>query len=463
MNVESKLAKILDREPGTLVVKAGDRDTVLSEISARAARYKKIDTEVYNELMTLRKQVKDTFDKGLTPGHEILEQLYFLDPATRELVERMSKSYNRVVTPNDFKAIASLMSKHLSEQVPILNDFTKFFGRLAEDFLIHSKPDTAAMSWTTVMKGKILGDYKKGFILPDRISEFFGMKAGEPVSEKVLRSLSFYHPNSGLADIYNGVKAPEYRKTGAKFLGLELTLPIPSWAKKALLTEKKIIPEIEILKANKLPKSWTNIPWINFDGKTIEQNFTQSWEEKLVYKNKAGEWITNFIQVSQKTESSFADQLLNKTGKINDIADATKARTAFAVNGNHSNDATLVKQFHIWGSRNGVPTSTIHDAFFTNIGDMLESKRALRQIYGDAMKRNVIKLTLDEMRARGLPKAIYDQYMNEAIEKGLIPVVGRSRIGGRVLTDEDILLREDVIGDLDEAFNKRHGFYGVGP
>ena len=43
MNVEGKLAKVLDKDDGTLVVKAGDRDTVLNEISARIARVEKYD------------------------------------------------------------------------------------------------------------------------------------------------------------------------------------------------------------------------------------------------------------------------------------------------------------------------------------------------------------------------------------------------------------------------------------
>ena len=125
------------------------------------------------------------------------------------------------------------------------------------------------------------------------------------------------------------------------------------------------------------------------------------------------------------------------------------------------NDATLVKQFHLWGVKNGVPTSTIHDAFFTNAADMLKARRALRQIYANALQRNSIKLTLDEMRKRGLPKHLYDQYLNEAIETGLIPIVGRSRINGRLLEDTDILTREDILREIPESFFDDFGWYGV--
>jgi hypothetical protein len=78
------------------------------------------------------------------------------------------------------------------------------------------------------------------------------------------------------------------------------------------------------------------------------------------------------------------------------------------------------------------------------------------------LKSNVIKQTLDEMRARGLPKHLYDKYLNEAIEIGLIPIPGKSRVGGRLLADTDILSREDIIKNVDEVFEDDLSWYGVG-
>lgn len=121
-----------------------------------------------------------------------------------------------------------------------------------------------------------------------------------------------------------------------------------------------------------------------------------------------------------------------------------------------------MKRFHLWGRKNGVPTSTIHDAFFANAADMLKARHALRQIYANALDSNVIKMTLDEMLARGLPRELYDKYLNEAIEIGLIPIVGRSRIGGRLLRDTDILLKEDILKDVPKGFSNDYGWYGVG-
>jgi hypothetical protein len=462
LNVEGKLGKILDKSGNTLVVKAADRDVILNEISARMARYEKFDMETYNELKRLRQDVKDIFNKGLSPGDDIMDQLYFLDPKTRDIVEKLTRQYDRVVTPDDFQNIAKIMSGHLASEVPILKDFAKFFGRLAEDYLTNAKPSSSDFDWVSIAKGKLLGSKKKGYTLPDRLSEILGIKAGEPVSEKVLRRFSFWNPGGNLSELINGVESPVTRRTGAKYLKLEMPVPIPSWEKKALGRNVELIPEVELFSANKLPRSWTNVPSVNFDGKVIEQNFTQVFEEKLRYQDAQGNWVTNILQVPQKTDASWWEQMINKSGKINDIADSSKARTAFGVNLNHSNDAVLVKRFHLWGRKNGVQTSTIHDAFFANAADMLKAREGLRKLYADMLDRNVIRLTLEEMRARGLPDDLYQKYMNEAIESGLIPVIGRSRINGRLMTDADILLPEDILRKIDNDFKSDFGWYGVG-
>jgi hypothetical protein len=461
MNVEGKLSKVLGKDTGTLVVKAADRDTVLDQISARMARYEKLDPELYLELKQLRQNVKDVFNKGLQPGDDILDQLYFLDPKTRDLVEKLSGTYDRIATPDDFKEIASIMSFHLREQVPILKDFTRYFGRLAESYLENAKPGSAAFDWKSIAKTKLVGSRRKGYVLPERISELLGTKANESLSEKFLKRFDFWNDNETLQEIVGGVESPTTRRTGAKFFKMEVRVPTIDIKNAAVLKDVKLT-ELEIFTANKLPKSWTNVPWVNFDGKIVEQNFTQSFEERLRYKTKDGEWITNILQVPQKTSTSLADELANKSGKINDIADVTKARTAYAVNGNHSNDATLVKNFHIWGADNGIETGTIHDAFFANAADMLKAREALKKIYANVINENVVKRTLDEMLARGMPKAVYDEYLDEAIRIGIIPVPGVSVVGGKVLKLEDILKPEDILRELPKGFKSDLSWYGVG-
>jgi hypothetical protein len=451
LNVEGKLAKVLGKQDATLVVKATDRDTVLNEISARIARYEKFDPITAQELKDLRATIRDIFNKGQSPSLDIMEQLYFLDPKTRDLVEKMTHSYNKVVTPDDFKLIASIMSEQLNTQVPILKDFTRFFGRLAEDFLKSAKPSRSDFDWAHVAKLKLFGNERDGYkIRPEWVARMMGLDPKKSVSRQFLEKFEFWDPNSTLAHILYGMPSAKTRRTGKKFAKIEI------------LGGAKTLSEAELFYANKLPKSWAKVPWVNFDGKTIEQHFTQKYEEMIRYKDANGNWITNIVQVPQKTSATWWEEFTNQKGKINDIADVTKARTAYAVNGNHSNDATLVKNFHLWGKKNNIATSTIHDAFFTNAAKMLEAREALRKLYGNVLSRNSIKATLDEMRARGLPKELYDAYMEEAIESGLIPVPGKSKIGGKVITKEDILKMEDIMEEVNDEFMEDKGWYGVG-
>jgi len=322
LNVEQKLAKALDKQEGVLVVNSKDRDKILSEISARAARYEKWDPEMHQELLALRQDVKDIFNKGQVPGDDVLEELYFLDSKTLDLVEKMSGAYEKRVTPKDFQLIAQIMSENLESQVPVLREFTRFHGRLAEDFMINAKPKESDIDYVEFLKTKVLGTKKAGYKLPKRISEMLGWK-DEVLSEKVLKQMGWYKPDSTLAQMLYGVEAPKDRLTGFKMLQLE-----PFQIKKLF--------ELEIGIANKMPKNWVNVPSVNFDGKIIEQNFTQVFEERLNYKDAEGKWVTNILQIAQKTDPTWWEELINKDGKINSIADTGKARTAYAVNANHS-------------------------------------------------------------------------------------------------------------------------------
>ena len=319
--VEGKLSKILGKE-GTLVVKASDRDTVLAEISARMARYQDVDPELYKELKALRTDVKDIFNKGQVPGDDIMEQLYFLDSKTRDILEKMTRQYDKVVTPDDFQQIAMIMSEHLGRQVPILTDFTKYYGRLAQDFLLTSKPKQSELDYISLMQTQILGAKSNGTKLPKWLSRTLAIK-DESVKQQILRRIPGYVPGSTLSKIVEGVEAPKRRRTGFKVGDFSLF-------------SEDITKGIEVGLPNKLDKKWTNVPSVNFDGKVLEQHYTQVFEEKLMYKDKDGKWITNILQVPQKTEGTWWEEFRNKEGKINDIVDVTRARTAYGVSANHS-------------------------------------------------------------------------------------------------------------------------------
>jgi hypothetical protein len=421
---------------------------VLAEISARMARYEKIDSELYNDLKALRADVKDIFDKGQKPGDDIMSQLYFLDSKTRDVLEKMTRNYDQVITPDDFQQIAMIMSEHLGRQVPILTDFTKFYGRLAEDFLLTAKPGNSDIDTSALLQTLLFGARDKGTKLPKWLSQILAIK-DESLKQQMLRRIPGYVPGSTLSKLVEGVDAPTRRRTGFKI------------GKFSLFSED-ITKGVEVGIPNTLDKSWTNVPNVNFDGKVLEQHYTQVFEEKLMYKDADGKWITNILQVPQKTSGNWWEEFRNKDGKINDIVDVTRARTAYGVNSNHANDATIVKNFHLWGKDNNVATTTIHDAFFANAAQMVPAREGLKVIYANAVDSHSLKATLDEMLARGMPKAMYDAYLDEAERIGLIPVPGKSVVGGKTLTEADILKREDVLIPLNNDFKTNKYFYGVG-
>ena len=70
--------------------------------------------------------------------------------------------------------------------------------------------------------------------------------------------------------------------------------------------------------------------------------------------------------------------------------------------------------------------------------------------------------TLKELRRRGLSKELYKKYRQEAIDLGLIPVPGQSRVGGRIIDEGDILTKKDVLEPVEVDFTKDRGWYGIG-
>ena len=236
--------------------------------------------------MQVRKQIKDAFNTGTDPGDEIMEELWFLDPSSRDFVEKLTRDFDEVVTPKDFAAIGTIMSEYMSAKVPILTDFTKFFGRLAQDFLLTAKPSSAEFDLNMFMRKQAFGDYKGGKRPNPVLAWILGIPSDVPIREQVLKYIPGYNPRSTISEILFGVQDSGYRPTGKKF-SIKLKLG-------------DIYTDIDIAKLgdpNKQPKSWTHVPWVNFDGSILEQYYVQRFEEKLVYKDADGNWINNIIQV----------------------------------------------------------------------------------------------------------------------------------------------------------------------
>jgi len=177
----------------------------------------------------------------------------------------------------------------------------------------------------------------------------------------------------------------------------------------------------------------TQIPWVTFDGKIMYQNYRTSVEHRIDYIDKlTGRKISNIVQVAPET-----DALLGAASEIH-------ARSGLGVNGNHANDATLVRQFHLWGKKNNIDTATIHDAFFTNVAHSHKIKPEMQKLFAQALESDTIRNTLKEMKKRGLPNSEYKRLLKEAEDRGLLD-------GG--LTKQDIL----------RVMESNEEFYGIGP
>jgi hypothetical protein len=176
-----------------------------------------------------------------------------------------------------------------------------------------------------------------------------------------------------------------------------------------------------------------DLPWVTFDGKVMWQRYRPKLQEEIRFRDpKTGRFVRNIYQtVSEK------DDLLGR-GSIGDV------RLGAGVNGTHSNDASIVRQFHLWGRRNGIDTATIHDAFFTNIVDLDDSVQAVLEIYAKAANSDQIINTLKAMRANGLSKEAYDEFVKLANQQFNI---------GDPIRPEEIL----------RALRAGEDRYGIGP
>lgn len=180
----------------------------------------------------------------------------------------------------------------------------------------------------------------------------------------------------------------------------------------------------------------TDIPWVTFDGKTMMQRYRRKEQVRIDFTDPVtGQKVFNIYEAPAKS------------GKLLSQQSIQDAAIGLGVNGNHSNDAVLVRRFHLWGRKNKVDTGTIHDAFFTNLGDAVKAKFALRQLYADALKGGTIDKTLKAMRDSGMSRATYRKYLERAKRDGLL------QSGPDALTYKEIL----------EPIRDGNDWYGIGP
>lgn len=260
------------------------------------------------------------------------------------------------------------------------------------------------------------------------------IKKEEPFSNDLIRTAKEIHPDSKdfVDKFHNNFRktaTPEHFRTISRVMSDILSEESPIlesfirfWSRSA---------ELYLRKTGK-----SYIPWRTFDGKTFKQMYPVTVEDIVSYTDpRTGRMIQQIVSTVKQPTMDLIDR-----------TSFQKARSGYGVNGNHTNDATIVRQYHLWGRRNNVNTSTIHDAFFQNIADTVPAKQELRRLYAQAVGSDQIRNTLRAMRADGLPYLDYLRLLREAKRLNLVDPVDP-------LTTNEIL--RDILPGED--------FYGVGP
>jgi SPP1 gp7 family putative phage head morphogenesis protein len=255
----------------------------------------------------------------------------------------------------------------------------------------------------------------------------------EPVGRTLLKQAQDIHPDVGdfvskLTNARRGIVGPKEFSEISRIMSKNL-------AERAPVTDNFINYWKDVARVYVNETQKVDIPWVTFDGKIMTQRYRPKIQERIEFKDPVtGRRIANIY------ESSAEDGKLLGKGSLND------ARIGLGVNGNHSNDAVIVRRFHLWGRKNNIETATIHDAFFTNIGEARRAKSALRTIYADALEGDTIRKTLKEMRKQGLSRKSYNDLLRKAKELGLID-------------PKDKITRRDILAPIADG----QDWYGIGP
>jgi len=254
-----------------------------------------------------------------------------------------------------------------------------------------------------------------------------------PVGNKILAQTRDIHPDAELfvqklTNVRGNIVGPAQFKEVARIMSGHLKDIAP--VTENFVSFWKQVATTYITESGKV-----DIPWVTVDGKVLYQRYRPSVQERISFIDPVtGRRVSN---IYEDTVTS------NKFKGRSSIIDA---RSGLGVNGNHMNDASIVRAFHLWGRRNKVYTATIHDGFFTNLADSLDAKWQLRGIYAMAVEGDTLRKTLKQMRREGLSKESYNDLIRQAKTLGLLdPING--------ITAVDILAR------IPEGWD----FYGIGP
>jgi SPP1 gp7 family putative phage head morphogenesis protein len=255
----------------------------------------------------------------------------------------------------------------------------------------------------------------------------------QPIGRDLLKEAMEIHPSTEafvekLMNTRRGLISPKDFSEISRIMSKNLALRAP--VTDNFITFWKRVAKVYVTETQKV-----DIPWVTFDGKVMTQRYRPKLQERIEFKDPiTGRKIANIY------EDSSTD------GKLQGKSSISRASIGLGVNGNHSNDAVIVRRFHLWGKDNNVGTGTIHDAFFTNIGDAQRARDALRTIYADALEGDTVRKTLSKMREEGLSRESYNALIQEAKDLGLIDPPNK-------------LTRKDILAPLKVG----EDWYGIGP
>jgi hypothetical protein len=254
-----------------------------------------------------------------------------------------------------------------------------------------------------------------------------------PVGQELLSHARDSHPDveafvDKLMNARKGLIGPQDFKSVSEIMSRRL-------AERAPVTQKFVQFWKEAAKAYVDETQKVDVPWVTFDGKTLYQRYRPKIQTSIEFFDKEANRMVRNIYEDRAEDAS----LLGKSSLM-------RAGIGMGVNGNHMNDAAIVRRYHLWGRKNGVETATIHDAFFTNIGQAAKSKVALREIYADALEGDTIEKTLLALREEGLSRATYNSLRQKAIQDGLI-------------NPRNKITRKDILAPIPKGMD----WYGIGP
>ena len=329
----------------------------------------------------------------------------FYGAGTATKTANVANKLSKVLDEKDFVTVTKA---NLSENIRIVDGKIKVAERLGAENTV-----------------KELGLFKKELV--DLINK------NEPVGRALLKQAQDIHPDVGdfvskLTNARRGIIGPKEFSEISRIMSKNL-------AQRAPVTDNFINYWKDVAVAYVTETKKVDIPWVTFDGKIMRQRYRVKQQERIEFVDP----ITN-RRIANIYESSAED------GKLKGKASLSDARIGLGVNGNHSNDAVIVRRFHLWGRKNNIQTATIHDAFFTNISDAKKAKDALRTIYADALGGNTIRRTLQQMRKEGMSYRTYLRLLNEAKRQGLID-------------PDNKITRKDILAPIQDG----EDWYGIGP